>query len=312
MPSVPRDVQPSRFAPVTWTATSGSLPTNDFPVANGRPGVFRADDVVFPTTFSEGILFEWGEAASATNAAFLGWRTRDSTNYLYFAAGAVGSDPAFSTTDVAVLKTTDFPADGLAHDVVWEFAYPDNVLTLRLWIDDDLKGTAAVTGAAGVAWASPGSGAFAVYNGGNTVRSGTPTASWPGSVDRLKYFAGAVVGVGPSAEVKAVAVAGWGGTSPYSLRLEDAGGIVEMINVSTAHTVRIPADAEMPFAVGTVISIMRMGPAAATVSADVGVTLLGPSASAGLGGSVDIAAQYSGVLIYKRAANEWVVQGDIA
>jgi len=106
-----------------------------------------------------------------------------------------------------------------------------------------------------------------------------------------------------SAQAEATAVNTQTGTS-YTLVLGDANDIVEMNNAS-ANTLTIPPNSSVAFPVGTIISVTQLGAGATTVSADTGVTLNGVST-----GSADLSAQYSGVSIYKRDTDAWIIQGD--
>jgi hypothetical protein len=94
------------------------------------------------------------------------------------------------------------------------------------------------------------------------------------------------------------------GTS-YTLALTDSSKIVEMNNAS-ANTLTIPTNASVAFPVGTMITITQYGAGTTTVTGDTGVTVNGVSAGGG-----DIDARYDGVSIYKRATDEWIVQGAI-
>lgn len=89
----------------------------------------------------------------------------------------------------------------------------------------------------------------------------------------------------------------------YTLALTDAQDIVEM-NRGTANTLTIPTNAAVPFAIGTVISITMLGVGVTTVTGDTAVTVNGVSA-----GGATIDGQFQGVSIYKRATDEWVMQG---
>lgn len=89
----------------------------------------------------------------------------------------------------------------------------------------------------------------------------------------------------------------------YTLTLGDANDIVEIDNAG-ANTVTIPSNAAVAFPIGTVIGVTQLGAGATSVQGDVGVTLNGVSA-----GSAAIDGQYKGVSIYKRASDEWVMQG---
>lgn len=93
------------------------------------------------------------------------------------------------------------------------------------------------------------------------------------------------------------------GTS-YTLVLTDANGIVEMNNAA-ANTCTVPPNSSVAFPVGTEIDVVQIGAGATTIAAGAGVTIL-----SGLsGGSLVVPGQYSGVTLYQRVANTWVLQG---
>jgi hypothetical protein len=92
-------------------------------------------------------------------------------------------------------------------------------------------------------------------------------------------------------------------TANYTLTLADAGTVVEM-NVATANTVTVPANATAAFAVGSVVEVWQMGAGKTTVAAAGGVTIRAPGATLGA------RAQYSSLFLRKRAADEWVLGGD--
>lgn len=94
-------------------------------------------------------------------------------------------------------------------------------------------------------------------------------------------------------------------TTAKTLALGDAQTLVEMNNAS-ANVLSIPLDATVAFPIGTVISVTMLGAGTTSITALTDVTLNGVSA-----GSGDIDAQYSGVSLYKRGTDEWVVQGAI-
>lgn len=94
-------------------------------------------------------------------------------------------------------------------------------------------------------------------------------------------------------------------TASYGLVLDDAGKAVEM-NAAGATVVTVPAEATAAFPVGTVIELVRMGAGAVTVAAAAGVTIRS------VAGRLALANQYSAASLRKRAANEWVLVGDLA
>ena len=88
-----------------------------------------------------------------------------------------------------------------------------------------------------------------------------------------------------------------------TLQASDNNSILEMENAS-ANEVIIPASASVGIAVGTILSVVQTGSGATSISAAAGVTLNGVSE-----GSTTISGQWSGVSLYKRATDAWVVQG---
>jgi hypothetical protein len=92
-------------------------------------------------------------------------------------------------------------------------------------------------------------------------------------------------------------------TANYTLALADAGTVVEM-NSSSARTVTIPINSSVAFPVGTVIEVQRLGTGLVAIVPTGGVTLHSPA-------GVAARAQYSSILLRKRATDEWVVAGDV-
>ena len=95
------------------------------------------------------------------------------------------------------------------------------------------------------------------------------------------------------------------GTS-YTIALTDKDKIVEMSNAS-ANTLSIPTDATTNFPVGTQIVVVQAGAGQTTIAAaDSGTTTV--NATPGL----DLRDQWSMATLIKRAANNWVVTGDLS
>lgn len=86
----------------------------------------------------------------------------------------------------------------------------------------------------------------------------------------------------------------------------DCGAIIEATGTSTV-TITIPTDGGVPFALGTLVQVTQIGGGLAKVAAAAGVMLNGI-----VGGSVDLAGQWSGAALTKRGANTWVIQGALA
>lgn len=92
----------------------------------------------------------------------------------------------------------------------------------------------------------------------------------------------------------------------YTLALTDAGGIVEM---STAHKVRIPTDAAVNFPINTVIQVRMTGTSNVIVDAVTpGTTTVVSTA----GSDPTLTAQWTSMVLQKRAANTWVAEGAIS
>lgn len=94
-------------------------------------------------------------------------------------------------------------------------------------------------------------------------------------------------------------------TASYSLVTTDAGQLVEM-NVGSACTVTVPANADQAFAIGDVVEVVQMGTGQVTFTPDTGVTLYS------VGGKTKTTDQYSAATLVKRATNTWYLFGDIA
>ena len=92
----------------------------------------------------------------------------------------------------------------------------------------------------------------------------------------------------------------------YILQLTDAYKQLEMTS-SSANTVFIPKDASVNFPIGTTITIVSMGTGQTTVIAqDDAITTVLPQINSRL------RAQYSVATIVKRAADQWLLYGDLS
>lgn len=93
-------------------------------------------------------------------------------------------------------------------------------------------------------------------------------------------------------------------TADYQLdTLDHKDNVVEM-NMSTPGTFTVPLDATLAWPVGASMDIFATGTGEITIAGEAGVTL---NATPGL----ILRAQWSSVTIMKRAANSWVVYGDL-
>lgn len=174
---------------------------------------------------------------------------------------------------------------------------------------DGLVPTAQLPAAAGVADATTTAKGIVQLAGDLGGTAAAPTV--PGLAGKVSTTAvGAVSGVAslngagrvPAAQVRLVQTTQ---TAAYTLVLADDGTLVEM-NVGTATTLTVPTNASVAFTIGTVIGIRQYGAGQVTVTAATGVTIVSR------GGVFKTAGQYAEATLTKRAADEWVLTGDIA
>lgn len=93
-----------------------------------------------------------------------------------------------------------------------------------------------------------------------------------------------------------------------TLALSDSENYLEISTTSAAVVITIPAESAINFPIGTTINLTLLNTTnSATLTAAAGVTLNGVSAGSG----TLTASAYSDVRLYKRAANNWIVQGAI-
>lgn len=92
----------------------------------------------------------------------------------------------------------------------------------------------------------------------------------------------------------------------YTLAITDAGRFIQM-NVGSANILYVPTDASVNFAVGTTIDVLQIGSGKTQIAAVSSGTTTINSAS-----GLFLRAQWSSATLIKRAANTWVVVGDLA
>jgi hypothetical protein len=116
--------------------------------------------------------------------------------------------------------------------------------------------------------------------------------------------------VGPAGATGIIGATGTAGaesvnarSTSYTLVSGDANNVVSM-TAATASSVTIPANADVPYPIGTHVDIVQQGAGQVTVLAAAGVTL-------DTGSTGKLRAQYSGATIMKIATNEWVLVGDL-
>jgi hypothetical protein len=96
-------------------------------------------------------------------------------------------------------------------------------------------------------------------------------------------------------------------TASYTPVLADANRIVE-VSSSSSTTLTVPPDSSVAFPVGTVLGVYQLGLGTVTVTAGTGVTVESSTASTS---SRSLTGQYAEASLRKRAANTWVLAGDL-
>lgn len=95
-------------------------------------------------------------------------------------------------------------------------------------------------------------------------------------------------------------------TGSPTLQSSDRGGVVE-VNSASAQTVTVPEDATDDMAVGSIIHVARLGAGSVQVvpeNANISITSAGDN---------DFVGSQTGLAgLYKRAADDWVLFGDLA
>lgn len=102
---------------------------------------------------------------------------------------------------------------------------------------------------------------------------------------------------------KAITLSNQTGTS-YTLDLDDAGTLVQR-DVASSNTVTVPPNSAVAFPVGTFVWVWQRGAGATTIAAGSGVTIRCRL-------SLTSAGQYAMLYLRKRAADVWVLSGDLA
>ena len=88
----------------------------------------------------------------------------------------------------------------------------------------------------------------------------------------------------------------------YTLALTDFGRVVETTNAS-AVTVTVPPNSSVAFPTGTIVEVLQTGAGQVTVAQGAGVTINTPT-------TLVLRAQWSSVVLRKRATDTWVLAGD--
>jgi hypothetical protein len=91
----------------------------------------------------------------------------------------------------------------------------------------------------------------------------------------------------------------------YVLSLTDIGDVIEM-NCASDSTITIPLDSTTNFPIGSSIDVVNIGTTKITIVGDSGVTVQAKS------NLTSLSSQFSAASIYKRAANTWILLGDLS
>jgi hypothetical protein len=94
-------------------------------------------------------------------------------------------------------------------------------------------------------------------------------------------------------------------TANYTLAAGDAGDLLQINASSGTVTLTVPPDATYTFPTGCQINVLAIGTATHTIAAGTGVTLNGTPGT-------KLRAQWSSATLIKRAADTWVVIGDLS
>ena len=116
---------------------------------------------------------------------------------------------------------------------------------------------------------------------------------------------GAAGSTGPTGPAAPTTISATQQAGAYTLALTDAAAVVEGTS-ATAQTFTVPPNSSVAFPVGTVVEVFQYGAGQITIAAGAGVTLRSD------GGKAKTAAQYATVGLRQRAANEWVLSGDLS
>lgn len=125
---------------------------------------------------------------------------------------------------------------------------------------------------------------------GSAIAGYVLTASTGGTTNWQQPYAGQIVPVITAA------------TAAYTLQNGDQG---DLIQLNGTFTVTVPADTTYDFPVGTIINILNIGSGTITTAGAGGVTLNGNP-------GLKLNGQWSGASFVKRAANTWVIVGDLS
>ena len=181
-------IDPEAGLTLTRTEAASSSISAYSATERNQNAVFSAD-VTFPTSPSDGCLFEWGRNAIG---AFVG--LRDGGTVFRVRAGD-GSGISSSNEICAMLDITDFPTDGAAHNVTVDFQI--NPGRVRLWIDGIFKGESFTVGNGPLEsddWAGGAVGSYLSTSSDNGPIY-EPIDAWPGTEQGtgLRFYANQLV-----------------------------------------------------------------------------------------------------------------------
>jgi hypothetical protein len=196
----------------------------------------------------------------------------------------------------AALNTLNELATALGNDASFSTTVTNSIATKAPLASPTFTGTATIPT---LTLTNPLSAA----NGGTGLSSlGTGVATFLGTPSSANLAAMITDEIG-TGNIVLSEIATSSQTASYTLVAADRGKLVEM-NVGSANNLTVPLDSSVNFPVGTQIDILQVGSGQTTVVATVGVTVNGTP-------GLKIRAQWGGATLIKRAANTWVLIGDL-
>ena len=153
----------------------------------------------FPEIPQDGMLWHLGRGAGELGA-WLGIRGSATSPVMRLRVGHGDKIQAGGqSANISYIDITDFPVDGLYHQVLVDVAYDyqgsaaDSQLWLRLYIDGELKGFSYMSSGAWIG--SSGTHSFGLLADDGDIPAGEPNLDWPAETSKkLKIYQGTTVG----------------------------------------------------------------------------------------------------------------------
>lgn len=158
--------------------------------------------------------------------------------------------------------------------------------------------TADSSAGTGLAWTSVGIEDGSITNAKLADSSVNAAKIADGTITNAKISDTAAVDIGKIADVTITTK-----TANHTLVLSDKNKVVEF-NLSSNHTLTIPANSSVAFPIGSQVTVVTYGTGRTQVVGAVGVTVRGTPGTW-------LRTQYSSAVLIKRATDEWYVLGDV-